>query len=399
MRKVIKDFIINLFIVLTKWRLGLNGSNVAKAEPENILVVRLDEIGDAVLNVPFLRGLRGLYPAARITLVVKSAVVNIMELSPYVDRVVAYPLYRGRGEFLVNLYRIIRFNSRLERFDLAIAPRWDSDWAYRAGLIVLGSGALCRVGYESRVYPAKAALDSAFDACYTDFVPSRAGGVHEVVRGLDIIRYLGGMSLADSLELWWSDADFARAKELLGVKEEGAVRVAVALSAGGGKKIWPRERFGQVLKSLSEMDKYEFVFTGGDKHSYEAADFLQKKYPELRIINLVGKTTLRESAAALSLCDLYLGGDTGLMHIAVAVGIGGVVIFWYPRATNDAPYALSPVRFGPYSKQFKILQPQTGEPGCENGCIKDYPHCILRIGVDEVVQAVTAAAAEVCHDK
>lgn len=398
MRKVIKDFIINLLVKLTKWRLGLSNNSSVATEPKRILVVRLDEIGDAVLNVPFLRGLRKLYPEAKITLVVKSAVLNIMELSPYVDRVADYPLYRGRGEFLVNLYRIIKFNSKQRRFDLAIAPRWDSDYAYRAGLIVLGSGALRRVGYRSSVYPAKAALDSVFDACYTDFVPSRAGGVHEVVRGLDIVRYLGGTNLADSLELWWSDADFVRAEELVGTKEQGTVRIAVALSAGGARRIWPSERFGQTLKSLSKMDKYEFVFTGGDKHSYEAADFLQKKYPELRIVNLVGKTTLRESAAALSLCDLYLGGDTGLMHIAAAVDIKGIAISCCPIDIKDVYNANNPVRFGPYSKRFKILQPQTGEAGCENGCIKDYPHCILRIGVDEVVQAVTAAVAEFRRD-
>lgn len=108
----------------------------------------------------------------------------------------------------------------------------------------------------------------------------------------------------------------------------------------------------------------------------------------------MGKTTLRESAAVLSLCNLYLGGDTGLMHIAAAVGISGVAIFCYPKSADDI-YAINPVRFGPYSKRFRVLQPRTGEVGCENGCVKDYPHCILRIGVDEVVQAVTAAAAEI----
>ena len=71
---------------------------------DSILVIRLDEIGDMVMMSPLLRELRRNYPSAHITLVVKPAVYNLVELCPYVDETLTFPKANGRGAFYVRLY-------------------------------------------------------------------------------------------------------------------------------------------------------------------------------------------------------------------------------------------------------------------------------------------------------
>ena len=100
-------------------------------------------------------------------------------------------------------------------------------------------------------------------------------------------------------------------------------------------------------------------------------------------MNLINKTTLRESVEALKTCDCYLGGDTGLMHIAAALKMRGVALFvnrleWRKDGID------TPDRFGPWKSEMSILQPNAPLPGCEHGCNCTDAHCIRAISVGEV---------------
>lgn len=359
---------------------------------ERILVVRLDEIGDMVLLSPFLRGLREMYPRADITLVTKPACQNLAALCPHVDRVLAFAPAKGRlglPRALVRAYRFAR-TELTGGYTLAIAPRFDADASYMAGAVVYMSGATRRVGYGEAATAGKAIADRGFDSFYTELVPVRAGACHEVVRSLDVLRYLGYTGGEPDLELYTDAAAQARVAELL-TGSAGTIRIAMALSTGARQKIWPRERYAAVMQSVAKGHKCTFIITGGDSYSAEAARYLETECPELNIINIVGQTTLRESAAVMQAADLYLGGDTGMVHMAAAAGLGGVVIFSQPPLATT--HAYSPVRFAPWhAAGITVLQPAP-QPGCEHGCNSLVPHCILNVTVDMVETALEASIA------
>ena len=116
---------------------------------KKILIVRLDEIGDMVLTTPFLRELRRNYPKAEITLVVKPAVYNLVELCPYVDIIKKFSKVNGRWAVFqnINLAKKFVYNELEQDYDLAIVPRFDSDLDYMAGAIAFYTGASRRIGY------------------------------------------------------------------------------------------------------------------------------------------------------------------------------------------------------------------------------------------------------------
>jgi ADP-heptose:LPS heptosyltransferase len=103
-------------------------------------------------------------------------------------------------------------------------------------------------------------------------------------------------------------------------------------------------------------------------------------------ISAAGVLSLRAAAALLRRCRLYIGHDTGAMHLAAAVGVPVVEISCHPL--TGSPYSWNaPQRFGPWGVPSRILQPTKPLPPCRNECDTDKPHCILQIEPDAVIAA------------
>lgn len=387
LRGLFKHF-INYFII--KWLKFFYSPCVAHDKTEKILVIRLDEIGDMVLMSPFFRGLRRAFPCAEITAVVKPAVYNLIEMCPYIDNILIYQHPSGRWGWLKNYSRALEFARKELRplqCDLAIVPRWDSDCYYGAGLLAYLSGAARRVGYSSSVNCQKAVLDYGYDCFFTELLYNNEFK-HELKRNLDVLNYVTNTTETNDncLEFWTSNRD--RDVASLAVKpcrDNRVIRIAVFLSAGARAKEMSVNCYLDIVKELEKVYKLEIYLLGDNQNTAEYGSAFMEEYPTA--VNFIGETSLRETGAILGKCDVYLGGDTGPMHIAAAVGCRGVAVFsadvaWQEDGLN------TPERFGPWSKNFICLTPKKPLPGCENGCRKNYPHCITQISVDEIVDAM-----------
>lgn len=340
-----------------------------------ILVIRLDEIGDMVLTTPFLRELRRNYPKAEITLVVKPAVYNLVELCPYVDKIKNFSKANGRWAVFQNIKRAKNFahNELGQDYDLAIVPRFDSDLDYMAGAIAFYTEASRRIGYAPWVLPRKSKLDAGLDRFYTDFVPAREGVCHEVERNLDILRYLGCSIENSSLELWIDEHDEHVANKLLPTRE-GQRLLALILSAGAKHKEWPIENYIGMIEFFRQENLLP-ILLGAGENTREYADEFCNACPEA--IDLVGKCSLRETYAVMKQCEIFLGGDTGPMHMAAASGITGSAMFfthWKPE------YIDTPERFGPWEGNIQVIQPNILEENTNTTRIKicDVTKCLRR---------------------
>lgn len=326
-----------------------------------ILVIRLDEIGDMVLTTPFLRELRRNYPKAEITLVVKPAVYNLVELCPYVDIIKKFSKVNGRWAVFQNINRAKKFvyNELEQDYDLAIVPRFDSDLDYMAGAIAFYTGASRRIGYAPWVLPRKSKSDAGLEGFYTDFVPARKGVCHEVERNLDILRYLGCGIENTSLELWIDKHDKQVAKKLLSTRG-GQRLLALILSAGVKHKEWPIENYISMVEFFRQENVLP-ILLGAGENTREYADEFCNACPET--IDLVGKCSLRETYAVMKQCEIFLGGDTGPMHMAAASGIAGTTMFfthWKPE------YIDTPERFGPWGGNVQVIQPHISNENINN---------------------------------
>lgn len=329
------------------------------AEVRQILIVRLDEIGDMVLTTPFIRELRRGYPKARITLVVKPATYNLFEKCPYIDDLKAFKKSEGRWKTFQNISRAKKFAKKelIGAYDMAIVPRFDGDFAYMAGMIAFFSGAPRRVGYAPWVLPSKARSDRGLERFYTEFVPARPGVCHEVERSLDILRYLGCEIADDRLELWTDDHDETVAEQLLSTG--GRHLLGIVLSTGNKHKEWPVADFVAMAKRCRQRG-YQPVLLGAGENTRVYGEEFAAACPEA--INLIGKCTLRETYAVLRRCERFVGGDTGPMHMATASGVRGCTFYF----TNWPVYRDYPVRFGPWKGNIHVLQPKDRTVGIDN---------------------------------
>ena len=387
MNCLLKDMIIVFVQRIGNFARASSEQNL-KDTVDSILVIRLDEIGDMVMMSPFLRELRRNYPSAHITLVVKPAVNNLVELCPYVNEVLSFSRKSGRFSFYHNLWRALLFSYcylKKEHYDLAIVPRFDADAGYGGGMLAFLSGAKRRVGYSEYVLPHKMISDKGYDGFYTRLLFSKTAVVlHEVERNLDVLRCIDVDIADDSLEVWFDDADRDKYCSILSSLGDVEVKIVLSISSGSPKREWPAEKFIELIKELAPLKNIAWVIVGAGKRAVTSAREIEKVYPFA--INLVNQTTLRETAAIIDACDIYLGGDTGLMHIAAALKKRGVVISCHPIGA-DEDHANSPKRFEPWKSPMQIVRPRA-LPGCEHGCDREDAHCIREISVEDVKRKV-----------
>ncbi len=369
---------------------GPDRAHTGLSRAKAVLVVRLDDIGDMVLMSPFLRELRRNLPNAWITLVVKPSVLGLAELCPYVNEVVAFdPAATGRLAALRQQFRALGFAAQSlwrRRFDLAIAPRWDVDY-YRTAFLVYFSGAPCRIGYSEKATEHKRLQNDGYDRLFTHIVDDTGEVKHEVERNLDVIRFLGGRVQDDRLELWVGPEDELFADRLMrsqGV-QSGEILIAICPGARDPKRAWPVENFLQLGVALAEAYPMRAVLVGDEKDRRLCGKL--REMPGRAAIDMMGRATLRQTAAVLKRCRLYIGNDTGPMHMAAAAGAPVVEISCH--SLNGAAWlSNSPRRFAPWGKQHAVLQPAKALPPCTDHCMATEAHCIRGVSVDGVKAAV-----------
>ncbi len=357
-----------------------------KEERPAFLILRPDFIGDLVCTVPFLRELRRNYPDARIDLVCSPLTYNMMVLCPYIDDLYVYDRRARKHKFLTNLKRAIRLVGSLKSsYDCSIVPAYASPDGYPEAWIGFFAGIPRRISYSEKVDPRKHSdYMGSYDVFFNDICYSKAVH-HEVESGLGLLRHMNLSIEKDGLELWSDAADQETVEQLIRQNQLGdAVRIAVNLSTSNKTKDWPVEKYIEVCQRLEQNYKVDFLLIGAGEAAKEYSGIFCRKLPLAH--DFVNQTTIRETYELLRRTDLYLGGDTGPMHLAAVCKLHGVVI--YKTAKNMkgiAPHQW----FAPWQAEIEIVQPERPLPGCENGCEKEQ-HCISLVTTDAVYQSIAA---------
>ena len=372
------------------------GYRMHQSGPQRILILRLDEIGDNVLTSAFLRELRRHAPQAEIDLVVKSGVFPLMELCPYVDRVL--PATGFPKEDVPQSNDVLRWTQDYcasmlwpVHYDLCFLPRWDVDIQFGTMLAFL-SGARERIGFTEHLYPWKEQQQKGSDAFLTRRIMTPPSVVHEVEKSLYMLHAVGVEAESNHIELWLEQADHDVARHVLAQAGDGP-KIAVCVATREPWKDYPPDLLAKALRSLLNTGATFFLL--GGKGERDAAKAVMHRLPSGRAVNLAGKTSLREAAALISQADLYMGGDTGLTHVAAAAHRPIVEWSTYPA---DIPVSMLSfyARFYPWQTRAAILRPAHAVGACKNliagpwelsGChAHDTSHCIRTIPTEAIVQ-------------
>lgn len=282
---------------------------------ERILLVQLADIGDLVLATPAIAALREAKPNSRIDLLASRHALSIVPPG-LINAVIALDKgERNATRALFSPSNIARLRSlRHGKYDTLI---FFHHFTLRAGvikfrLIAKFSGARRIIG-----------LRNPHASFLTDAVEDNGfGHVHEAQYWLDLVALAGASPTARPAQAYSenSEAIWAKINELT----EGPIVVMHAGSGGYSKaRRWSPQRFADVARQLKSRYKAHIVLVGqsGDD-SLDAARLM-----DCEVLNLVGQTTLPQLAGALRRADLFIGADSGVMHLAAAAGTPVVSIF------------------------------------------------------------------------
>jgi ADP-heptose:LPS heptosyltransferase len=303
-----------------------------------ILLIRLRLIGDVVFTTPLLRALHRAFPDALLTYLVEREAAAVVARNPHIDELIVVPRTRGLQRIADDLQLARRL--RAARFDTVLdlhgGPR--SSWLARA------TGAPQRIGYDVQ----------GRSWLYTRTVHRKPGlhPRHSVANQWDLLEAIEGWPggdpdpARDAVEMPLDVTIAQRVTQRLreaGVDDHHAL-ILVHVSAGNPFRRWPEAEFVRLIASLASMDpRRRILLSSGPSDRPAAERIARAARAELgpnrmnRVVEF-GEFDLAELRALVERSHLFVGGDTGPLHIAATTTTPIVGIFGPTLAARSAPW-------------------------------------------------------------
>lgn len=273
--------------------------------PETALLIRPGGIGDAVHLAPSIVRLRRCYPRLRITVLAERRNAGIFPLVGEVDDVRCYDIPADLASVLSRRYDLVIDTEQWHRLSAAVAR------IVRAGF---------RIGFGTN--PERSRL-------FTRAIPYDHDR-YEASHFLDLLEPLGiGGELSPPPWLSVTDGAVREAERLLA--EISTPFVAIFPGASIPERRWGADRFGVIVRELA-LQGIGTVTVGGMPERGEG-----EMLARLGALNLTGRCSLLTTAAVVARSSLLLSGDSGILHLAVALGIPTLSLFGPGRHRKWAP--------------------------------------------------------------
>jgi heptosyltransferase II len=327
----------------------------------SILIRGTNWIGDAIMTLPAMASIRATYPHARIAVLVKPWVADIYKLFSAVDEII---MYEDKYDTPAGVFRLANVLKK-RNFDAAILLQN----AIEAAIIAFAARIPLRAGYDS---------DSrGLLLTHSIKRTKEIREVHQIDYYLEMVRALGCVSVDHEMRLP-SMIKLRDAQNIINkyIPETNKAIIGIAPGATyGPAKRWPPERFAAVVDKLSQSFPLQGILLGS-RADWDVAEEVRKT-ARTELLNLAGKTNLREAIHLISRCHLFISNDSGLMHIAGALNIPTVAIF---GSTN--PITTSPAG----NKTTIVRQDVSCSPCLKKTCPTDF-RCMKLISVEDVFVA------------
>jgi heptosyltransferase-3 len=333
----------------------------------NILVIKLRHIGDVVLTIPVFEALRYHYPDAFIAALVNSEAGPILEHHPSVDRLFTLQRSLHPVQDVIRQLQLIR-DLRSQHFDLVLELSKSDRGAFYG--FVTGAGK--RLGFRSRTCKR---VDRQL--LFTDLV-TPSGTQHIVDYHLEMIKKLALKVPGKDLALYWDRTDedlCGRILEGEGISPNDHFVVMHPFSRDRHKS-WHVDGYAKICDYMSDRWGVRTVLIGGSEDAerllVDRVAVTAKSAP----VNLGGRLSLKQLAAVSSRALLFVGIDSGPMHVAAAVGTPVVAIFGPSRR----------FRWGPWGEGHEVIQKKwpcvpCGKKGCDG---TGRSRCLDELSVAEV---------------
>ncbi|MGA1875201.1 MAG: lipopolysaccharide heptosyltransferase II [bacterium] len=341
----------------------------SSAKIRRILVIQLFAMGDLLLSLPLLKGLRSDYPDTEIDFWIVKNWRELEPLLPYVNRIITTDSRDFMRTFLV-----IR-SLRKRRYDLAfiLYPVVIGSW------LAFLAGAKYRIGY-TRDFDDREFLHKADSFLLTHPVPLGNTVIHDTQRYLALGRHLGLPCTWEAPFLYIPSSANSYINQFLQQRKRGIqTRYLIGINPNAswlGKR-WPDHKFAALADLLIKNLKAEVIFFGS-KSEKEYVDSVISRMAS-KPLSAAGRTSLVEMAALIRCCSLFISNDSGPMHMACALDVPTLAIMGPTRVEM----------FRPWATQAELMQSNLPCTPCQYENTDHCRHfsCIRSISVSSVYRA------------
>jgi len=343
----------------------LNRKDQQRIDPSKIkkvLLIRLRRIGDVILTTPAVSALRKAFPSALISYIVEEPYKELVEGNPCLNNVYVLKKKQNSKDFLKFIRQI-----RKEKVDVVI----DFHSGPRASLITLFSGAKLKIGYRIKyrnfIYDVKLSRSS------------ERGPIHSVENHINLVKALG-ISVDPSFPVSVPEAKKEEAEKVEKIIRENEFKghsiITIHISAGNEFRDWGADNWIQMTNLLAQQPEVRIVLVGAEEDKKAEEEILKKS--KAAILSLVGRLNLRELREVISHSSLFVGPDSGPMHIAATTSTPIVALFGPTLPANFAPWK---------AKATLIEKNLDCRPCKQRTCIHDDFRCLKTIKPEEVYAA------------
>ncbi len=374
--------------------------SLLELNPKKILIRSTNWIGDAVMTTPAVHSIRENFPDAEITMLAVPWVADIFRMSPDVDNLFIYDkknLYQGKVKGVFKLADDLKSF----QFDAAILLQN----AFEAALITRLAGIPVRAGYKR---DGRGILLS-HGVAISDEMKTK----HQVHYYQNLLRGLGLETGPDSLQLHipgeldhWArglvdclrfqspvslleqqqGTHNAGLPELKALGREGVAIPVIGFNPGaafGPAKQWPVDKFAALASLIAENygESGCVIMVFGTAADSKAAQKIRNNCMRTpyHVLDMTGKTSLKQAMALINCCDVFVTNDSGLMHVAAGLGTPSIAIF----GSTDH------IATGPYSKNSIILRREMEcSPCMQTHCPQGHLKCLESISANDVYDEV-----------
>lgn len=308
---------------------------------QRILVIKLADLGDVLTATPALRALRQHFPQAQIDVLLTHHTQSVLAHSAHVDNLIPSDNFRfvdGRPLTLRHVRELVLLLHRLRRpgYDTVLVMHHLTTraglWKYT--LFARATGARVILGlrppHQRAAFLTHAVPDGGF------------GSRHEIDYWLEMVQVLGAHPESAAMEMSLAPADEAwAATQLQGIRGRKAAMPVVIIHPGSGgyspARRWAATNFAIVADALQDAG-VRVVLVGTASDGTEAVRAAMQTAP----VDLTDQTSLHQLAALLARANLFIGGDSGVTHLAAATGVPLVAVFgpsnaaaWGPREPHQ----------------------------------------------------------------
>ena len=259
-----------------------------------ILIIHTAFIGDIVLSMPLIQRLKDMYPDSVIDYLTLPANKSIIDNNPNLNEIILYDK-KGKDKGIRGFFRILKILKE-KKYDYAVIPHR-----------FIRSIALAKLAEIPKIV----GFDVASGAWMLDKKVHYDMKKHEVERLLDLVDYEGERI---PIRIYPTDENKMKIRNILeksGYEEATQKIIVVAPGSQRPEKMWPIEKYREVIQRLSEDSKNVIVITGS-----KVEKGLPLKFYKRNVIDLRGEINLLEFSALLSYADIVVGNDSSPIHIA-----------------------------------------------------------------------------------